>query len=256
MLEVFVLKIVTVNLKKGYKTGRILLKLLVFFLLTSITCHLSINAYFASDTYEAAVAQASEKRTIIIDAGHGGEDCGAIGVNGTYEKDLNLSIAKELGSLLSENGFAVVYTRTEDALLYTEEENIYGIRKISDLKNRCKIGAEYQNALFVSIHMNSYRSPECTGAQVYYSEKNGDSYKIATAVQSSIKSHLQNDNKRVIKPGKSIYLLENLDNPAILIECGFLTNPSECEKLNEKEYQKELSFSIFCGIIEYVKNVV
>lgn len=249
------MKIVTINFRKGYKAGGFLIKSLVVTLLVSLVCNISINAYFTSDAYEASVLEASEKRTVIIDAGHGGEDCGAIGVSGVYEKDLNLTIATELGALLSENGFAVVYTRTDDALLYTEEENVYGIRKISDLKNRCKIGAEYPNALFISIHMNSYKSSVCTGAQVYYSEKNTDSYTLATNVQSSIKSRLQNDNNRLTKPGKSIYLLENLNNPAILIECGFLTNPSECEKLNEKEYQKELSFSILCGIIDYVKNI-
>ena len=248
------MKIVTINLRKGYKTGRFLLKLLVFLLLTSITCHLSINAYFASDTYEAAVAQASEKRTIIIDAGHGGEDCGAIGVNGTYEKDLNLSIAKELGILLSKNGFAVVYTRTEDALLYTEKENIYGIRKISDLKNRCKIGAETPDAVFVSVHMNSFSQSKYSGTHVYYSKNNEASYPLAVSIQEKIKAELQPENERVVKPGDGIYLLENLENPAILIECGFLTNPEECEKLSEKEYQKQLSFSIFCGIIEYIEK--
>ena len=250
------MKIVTLNLKKGYKPFKLIIKSVVLILTVSLVCQISINAYFKSDAYEDVIMKAAEERTIIIDAGHGGEDCGAIGANGIYEKDLNLSVANELGKILSENGFAVVYTRSDDALLYTEKEDVHGIRKISDLKNRCKIAAEYPNAIFISIHMNSYKSPACHGAQVYYSSKNSDSYKMASCVQGNIKSRLQTDNDRVIKEGKSIYLLQNIDNPAILVECGFLTNPAECEKLIEKEYQKELSFSIFYGIIDYMKNAV
>jgi N-acetylmuramoyl-L-alanine amidase len=196
----------------------------------------------------------TEKSTIIIDAGHGGEDCGAIGVSGVYEKDLNLSIATILGELLTEKGYAVIYTRTEDALLYTEEENIHGMRKISDLKNRCKIGAEYKNSIYISIHMNSYKSSSCNGLQVYFSENNASSQNLASKIQSSVKEDLQPQNNRNIKYGKGIYLLENLTNPAVLIECGFLTNPTECENLSKKEYQKELSSAIFCGIIEYINE--
>ena len=248
------MKIFTVNLRRYYKGTKALIKFFAVILIIILAAKISANFYVHSEAYKEAVSDVSEKTMVIIDAGHGGEDCGAIGVGGVYEKDLNLSIATELGKMLSDNGITVVYTRLSDALLYTQEEDIYGIRKISDLKNRCKIAAEYQNAIFVSVHMNSYRSPSCSGLQVYYSEKNEDSYALASAVQLNVKNRLQNDNKRQIKPGKSMYVLENITNPAILIECGFLTNPEEAQKLSEKEYQKELSFSIFCGIIEYIRN--
>ena len=102
--------------------------------------------------------------------------------------------------------------------------------------------------------MNSYKSALCSGLQVYYSNNNADSYTLASSIQQNVKSKLQASNNRQVKPGKDIYLLENLTNPAVLIECGFLTNQTECEKLSEKEYQKELSFAIFCGIIEYIKK--
>ncbi len=211
----------------------------------------AINTYFASDYYIEASSILNEQSLIIIDAGHGGEDCGTIGADGTYEKDLNLEYAFLLGEMLSNEGFAVVYTRTEDRLLYTEEENIKGIRKISDLKNRCKIAAEYPNSIFISLHMNSYSNPKYKGLQVYYSEKNSDSYILASSVQMNVKNELQTENNRKIKAGKNIYILENIDNPAILIECGFLSNPEECSMLAQKEYQKSLCFSIICGIIEY-----
>ena len=102
--------------------------------------------------------------------------------------------------------------------------------------------------------MNSYKNSKYSGLQVYYSENNDSSYALASSIQQGVKSALQNDNNRQIKPGKDMYILENLENPAVLIECGFLTNPLECEKLTEKEYQKELSFAIFCGIIEYINK--
>lgn len=246
------MKIFLLNLKSQYKKAGIVLKLTALILLIFTVSKISSIAYISSDKYRETLSALTEESTVIIDAGHGGEDSGAIGVNGVYEKDLNLTIANELGKILSDNGFAVIYTRTADELLYTKEEDIYGIRKISDLKNRCKFGAEHPNAIYISVHMNSYRSTGCKGLQVYYSENNSDSYALAASIQENVKSRLQNSNNRKVKPGKDMYLLENLSNPAILIECGFLTNPEECEKLSEKEYQKELSFSIFCGIIEYI----
>ena len=194
------------------------------------------------------------EKLIVIDAGHGGEDSGAVGVNGALEKDLNLQIALEIGKAFEEKGYVVVYTRTDDRLLYTEEENIKGIRKISDLKNRCKIAARYPNSVFVSIHMNSFGSSKYSGLQVYYSEKNDESRLLADSIQNKVINDLQKTNNRVTKPGKDMYILENIDKTAVLIECGFLSNKEECEKLSEKEYQKELSFSIVCAIIEYIEK--
>lgn len=207
------------------------------------------------DDYDSAAASAPEM-LIIIDAGHGGEDSGATGVNGVLEKDLNLSVANILGEMLTEKGFAVIYTRSEDKMLYEAWENIKGIRKISDLKNRCKIAKNYPNALFVSIHMNTFGDGKYSGLQVYYSPENKESEKLAGAIQTSVKRELQPDNNRNIKPGKDIYVLENIDNTAVLIECGFLSNEEEAKKLSQKEYQKILSFSIICGIIEYMNTKI
>ena len=172
-----------------------------------------------------------------------------------YEKDLNLAVANEIGTLLTERGYAVIYTRKDDRLLYTEEENIRGRRKVSDLKNRCKIAAEYPNSIFISIHMNSFGMSKYSGTQTYYSKNNEGSEYLASCVQSSVKNNLQPTNTRKIKEGRDIYVLENIDNVGILIECGFLTNSEECEKLSEKEYQKRLSLAIVCGIIEYKESV-
>lgn len=194
------------------------------------------------------------EKIFIIDAGHGGEDPGALSNNGILEKDLNLQIAIILGELLAESGYTVVYTRTEDKLLYTEEENIRGIRKISDLKNRCKIADKYPDAIFLSIHMNFYGSSKYSGLQVYYGVNNPNSKNLAVYIQTNVKNRLQSENNRKVKAGNNIYLLENVNNVAVLIECGFLSNSDEARKLSEKEYQKLLCFSIVCGIIEYIND--
>lgn len=212
-----------------------------------------LSIIFASAAESEYISASADTfiRTIIIDAGHGGEDSGTVGVNGAYEKDINLTVANTLGTYLEKAGFAVIYTRTEDKLLYTEAQNIKGMRKIHDLKNRVAVAKEYPDALFVSIHMNSFAESKYSGLQVYYSQTNPQSATLANSVQTEVKSRLQPDNNRVTKPGKDLYILENIENTGILIECGFLSNPEECKKLSEKEYQKELCFSILCGIINY-----
>ena len=228
-------------------------------LLLVLTVVLSTGVGIATKIYGESLASARAdalpyEKIVILDAGHGGEDPGAVGKNGLYEKDLNLEITLEIGKALEEKGYIVVYTRTDDRLLYKEEENIKGIRKISDLKNRCKVAERYPESLFVSIHMNSFGSSKYSGLQVYYSDGNEDSRALADAIQNRVINDLQKSNNRVTKAGKDMYLLENITNTAVLIECGFMTNPEECKKLSEKEYQKELSFSIVCGIIEYMEK--
>ena len=216
-----------------------------------------LGAVVADAVGRASVSEVSaedSERVIIIDAGHGGEDSGAIGVNGRYEKDLNLEIAMIIGEELKNRGYAVVYTRTEDKMLYSPEENIKGMRKISDLKNRCKLTEEYDECILISVHMNSYGASKYSGLQVYYSDENEDSRVLAERIQRAVRSDLQPSNKRQVKSGGSLYLLENVSCTAVLIECGFLTNDEECEKLSQKEYQKQLSFSIICGIIEYINE--
>ena len=249
------MRIITLNLRGATRLASIGIRLSAFVILLAFCVKISSIALENSDLRASEIASITANQTIVIDAGHGGEDCGAIGVSGIYEKDLNLSVSNIVGELLQEAGYAVVYTRTEDKLLYTEAENIKGIRKISDLKNRCKIGAEYIESIFISIHMNSYGDARYSGLHVYYAPHDQESERLAHTIQNRVREDVQPTNNRVPKPGQNIYLLENLENTAVLIECGFLSNVEECEKLSQKEYQKELSFSIVCGIIEYIKAV-
>ena len=247
------MKIFVVNLVRRKQIYTLVGLLLIFVVLTSTSIGI-VTKLYTSDLTFMSVDNVPYDKIIILDAGHGGEDSGAIGVSGILEKDLNLQLTAEIGRQLEEKGYIVVYTRTDDRLLYKDEENIKGIRKISDLKNRCKFAEEYPESVFISIHMNSFGSEKYSGLQVYYSEGNNESYNLAQTIQNKVKDDLQNDNNRKIKSGKNVYILENIKNTAVLIECGFLSNTEECEKLSEKEYQKELSFSIVCGIIEYIEK--
>ena len=239
--------IYVINAKKALKAFKFVSLFTVICLLSVVVCK---SFEIAAD--EPVLAETGQ--IIIIDAGHGGEDPGAIGISGVYEKDLNLAISMTLGEALKSKGYTVVYTRTEDKMLYLPEENIKGMRKISDLKNRCKITAEYDDCIVISIHMNSYGASKYSGLQVYYSDGNEKSQELARRIQNSVKKELQPDNNRQIKSGESIYLLENSNGTAVLIECGFLSNEDECKRLSEKEYQKRLSFSIICGIIDYINE--
>ena len=241
-----------INVKKHKMLIAFVSVILVFVLSVSVTVS-AVERIHRSELFISASTEINNEKIIVIDPGHGGEDCGAVGVDGTLEKDIALSLAFEVGKMLEERGYAIVYTRTTDTLLYKPEENIKGIRKISDLKNRCIVGKSYPDSVFVSLHLNSFAQEKYSGLQVYYSENNEESRKIADSVQNRVRQDVQKTNNRVIKAGKDIYILENLDNPAILIECGFLSNKEECKKLSEKEYQKQLSFSIVCGIIEAIE---
>jgi N-acetylmuramoyl-L-alanine amidase len=238
-----------INAKKIIKPIRFIALLLLIALAASIALDI-INIEDLSIKSSMDIG-----KVIIIDAGHGGEDSGAIGVNGVYEKDLNLEIALLMGEELKNRGYTVIYTRTEDKMLYLPEENIKGMRKISDLKNRCKLTEAYEDCILVSIHMNSFGSSKYSGLQVYYADGNEDSRVLATKIQNSVRKELQPENKRQVKNGKSLYLLENSSGTPIIIECGFLSNEAECKKLSQKEYQKQLSFSIICGIIEYINEI-
>ncbi len=247
------MKVIVLNFTK-HRTGIVILSLLVSMAIILPVFIAASRLLYNQDLSAVSAHTLDYSKIIIIDAGHGGEDSGAVGVSGVLEKDLNLEYAMEVGKLLEEKGYVIVYTRTDDRLLYKEEENIYGIRKISDLKNRAKVAEEYPSSLFISIHMNSFGAAKYSGLQVYYSEKDQTSQQIANSIQNKVKDSLQPENNRVIKKGEGMYLLENVSNPAVLIECGFLTNEDECKKLSEKEYKNQLCFSIVCGIIEYMEK--
>ncbi len=204
---------------------------------------------------EASQPSDTQLPVVILDAGHGGEDGGAVGANGIYEKDLNLSIAKRLEELLRVNGIPVVMTRSEDILLYDPESDYHGQKKVQDLATRRKIAESYDHAVFLSIHMNAFPDPKYSGLQVYYSENDPSSRSLAENIQALSTSLLLPDNHRKIKSGKgSLYLLDRLSCPAVLVECGFLSNGEECERLSAEEYQKELAMTLCLSLLDYLTD--
>ena len=211
-----------------------------------------LHSYGAREVMEEA---SPPTLTVVLDAGHGGEDGGAIGVNGIYEKDINLSIAQKVSHLLGTVGRKTVLTRTEDVLLYDKTSDYQGKKKVQDLATRRRICEQTQNAVFVSIHMNAFPQKQYGGLQVWYSPNHPDSHTLATLIQEDSRALLLPDNNRQVKPSdQNLYLLHHLRCPAVLVECGFLSNPEECTRLATEEYQKQLSLSIALSILSYCQN--
>ncbi len=190
--------------------------------------------------------------SVIIDAGHGGEDGGASGKGGALEKELNLDIAFKLTNMLRASGINVILTRTEDILLYDRNADYMGHKKSLDLRARLDISKSNPNSVFVSIHMNSFGDARYKGLQVWYSKNTAGSKMLADTVQSYVREALQNDNDRKTKAANSsIYLLDRAVCDSILVECGFLSNAEEEALLLDESYRKTLAFTIFAAIKEY-----
>ena len=193
--------------------------------------------------------------TIVIDAGHGGEDSGAVGVNGILEKDINLSVSMQLADMFRVSGFKVVMVRETDIAVYDEGCTTIREKKVSDLHNRLKLVESQDNCILLSIHQNKFTDSQYSGAQMFYSLKTPQSKELAQYLKESVVSMIQPENKREVKPAtKDIYLLYNTNKPAVIVECGFLSNAKEAALLNDDAYQKKMAFAIYCGFMNYWKG--
>ena len=202
-------------------------------------------------------ANNTAQKTVIIDAGHGGEDGGAVGNDGIVEKDINLSVALKLRDLLEVSGYKVIMTREKDQAIYDDEAKTLREKKRSDLHNRLDIITKNsgENTVFISVHQNKFPNPKYYGTQIFYSKHDPKSMDLATCVKDSVVGFLQPENTRSIKEATGkIYLLNNAKIPAIVVECGFISNPEESKKLANKEYQSEMAFSVYCGLVNYFSN--
>jgi N-acetylmuramoyl-L-alanine amidase len=186
-------------------------------------------------------------RTIAVDPGHGGYDPGAKGSGGNLEKDLNLSIALKLRTVLEQAGARVVMTRAQDVDLITPGE---GTKKFRDLTNRLKIVEEHQTDVLISIHLNSSGS-RWRGAQVFYHPKHEYNRELAVAIQEELRLQLKNTNRQAL-PIQSAFLLTEAEIPAVIVEAGFLTNPEEEKLLTAPDYQEKIARAIASGIANYL----
>lgn len=193
------------------------------------------------------------QRIVLIDAGHGGDDPGKVGINGALEKDINLSIALLVKKYLEMQDVKVVMTRNEDEGLYRKESPN---KKIEDLKNRLALMDASGAAMAVSIHQNSYTSEKIKGAQVFYYESSEEGKKAALLMQEQLRKGVDETNRREAKANSSYYLLKKASIPTIIVECGFLSNGEESEMLTREEYQEKMAWNISIGILQYLNVMV
>lgn len=207
----------------------------------------------ASQATGALLAARSGTPALLLDAGHGGEDGGAVGVDGTIEKEINLPVAQKLEIYLRALGYQTEMTRREDKAIYDPSAKTLREKKVSDIHNRFALLEQMgENALFISIHQNHFTGEKYHGTQVFYSKNNPLSQALAKAVQAQAVAQLQPENTRQAKPsGTEIYLLWHAQIPAVLVECGFISNYAETQKLKQVDYQNKMAFSIACGVLDY-----
>ena len=218
------------------------LLLVCFYLLSRQAAVISVN-----QTERGTQKAASP--LILVDAGHGGSDPGMIGVGGLEEKGINLSISLLLRDTLEKYGYSVIMTREEDKGLY---DSSAVNKKAQDMQRRIAMIREHMPVLSVSIHQNSYHDAGVHGPQVFYYESSVEGKKLAEAVQSSLNDLLEVDRPRKVKGNTSYYLLKRSSGTLVIVECGFLTNPEEAQKLQTKEYQEKVAAAVSEGIRTYL----
>lgn len=212
----------------------------------------SLNFENISET-QAVSSTPISNHTIILDAGHGNPDGGAVGDDGSIESELNLDIVLKLQNLLEASNCTVLLTRSDENGIYESSADTIRSQKISDMKNRVEIANNSGAEMFVSIHMNKLEQIQYSGWQTFYKNDDEDSKKIAESIQTSLNYFIKRENSRTIKSISGIYLTKNVEIPLVLVECGFLSNAEENQLLQTDEYQDELAWSIYIGIMDYFK---
>lgn len=208
-------------------------------------------AQLGSRTVTALHQQKAVERKwcVVIDAGHGGIDGGATSCTGVLESQINLEIALRLEDLFHFLGYETKMIRKTDESIYTEGNTI-AAQKVSDLKERVRIVNETDNAFLLSIHQNTFSDRQYSGAQVFYGSV-GNSRKAAEGLQGQLVSALKSSGKRKAKQAKGVYLMEHIQREGLLLECGFLTNPTEEARLRDDMYQKKLCCVIASSLSQY-----
>lgn len=235
------------DIRQGKNATRVLTVLLV---LTMILIA-GESAQFVS-TLEEHIRRAKDNPvTIVVDAGHGGIDPGKVGINNALEKDVNLAIALKLERNLKESGINVVMTRTDDNGLYSETDSN---KKVCDMKKRLSVIENAKPALAVSIHQNSYPDQSVSGVQVFYYKDSAKGKAAAEIMQTQLIKTLKPSKERVAKDNNSYYLLKKTSAPIMIVECAFMSNPTEAELLTQDAYQEKVAWGIYLGIMQIVNE--
>ena len=230
---------------KKKRVGIVFLSLIIFLSFATII--------IKNDSVET-MAWTSESKVIVLDAGHGIPDEGAQSDEGITEASINLAIAKKVQKLLEEAGNTVILTRKDENAIYDEGCTTIREMKVSDIKNRVKIGNESSADIFVSIHLNKIPQKQYWGWQTFFKENNEDSKKLATCIQEGLSDIIDKKNKRVPLKIKNIYIVDHVNIPITIVECGFLSNEEEEKLLQTDEYQNKLAQGIYLGILKYFSS--
>ncbi len=183
--------------------------------------------------------------------GHGTPDEGASSDEGITEASINLKIALKVQNLLEEAGSTVILTRSDESGIYEEKSNTLREMKVSDIKNRVKMGNESSADIFVSIHLNKITQQKYWGWQTFFKKGNEESKKLAEALQNGLNQTIQKENKRESLKIENIYIVDHVKIPITIVECGFLSNEEEEKLLQTEEYQNKLAWGIYVGIMDY-----
>ena len=228
----------------------IFISLFAFSIQVGNTKNNTINTNEINNLMETTSTPVSGK-TVILDAGHGVPDEGAQSSTGTTEAETNLKIALKIQNLLEQSGCKVLLTRSDENAIYDFDSKTLKQKKISDIRNRVKIGNESSADIFVSIHLNKIPQQQYYGWQCFYKEGNEQSTKLAKSIQDNLNKSMQKENNRVAMKIDNIYIIKNVEIPTSIVECGFLSNPEEEKQLLDDSYQNRLAWGIYSGIINY-----
>lgn len=222
---------------------KIELFMILFLLMGAIVASWKLSQLTADVAKEEAKSK-SDKIVIVVDPGHGGEDPGKVGTNDVLEKDLNLEIAKRVKTLLEEVDIEVVMTRENDKVPDAKKQ---------DLEQRIQLINSTNPTMTLCIHQNSFPDASVKGAQVFYHTFTEEAEDIASVIQEQLRE-VDPDNTREIKENDTYYMLKNSKVPTVIVECGFLTNQEEAEKLTQEEYQQQLAHAICEGIVKWLEG--
>lgn len=241
-------------LSRPGKEQHVLSFVMTALLLAGVLVGANKAAEYADNDAEAVSGSRSaieERCTVVIDSGHGGRDSGKVSSDGILEKDLNLQIARLLKTELENEGITVIMTREDDNGLYQESDSN---KKVADMRARLAVieGAECDIA--VSIHQNSYSDPVVSGAQVFYYTTSEKGKALAETIQNRLVTEIDPGNHRLAKANDSYFLLKETTVPLVIVECGFLSNPDEAQKLASAQYQEKLAHQIALAVIAYLSR--